>query len=55
MQKKRWFFPNEHEGLETAKFIEACKISNKKKMDKNKIKVALFGLGRIGQMHAKFN
>ena len=29
--KKRWFFPNEYEGLETAKFIEACKISNKRK------------------------
>ena len=30
--KKRWFFPNEYEGLETAKFIEACKISNKRKV-----------------------
>ena len=29
--KKRLFFPNEYEGLETAKFIEACKISNKRK------------------------
>ena len=29
--KKRHFFPNENEGLETAKFINACKISSKKK------------------------
>jgi len=29
--KKRNFYPNEDEGLETAKFIEACKISSKKK------------------------
>ncbi len=28
---KRSFFPNENEGLETAKFIEACKVSSKKK------------------------
>jgi predicted dehydrogenase len=30
-KKQRNFFPNEDEGLETAKFIEACKISSKKK------------------------
>jgi predicted dehydrogenase len=29
--KKRFFFPNEDEGLETAKFINACKISSKQK------------------------
>ena len=29
--KKRYFFPNEDEGLETAKFINACKLSSKKK------------------------
>jgi len=29
--KKRYFFPNEDEGLETAKFIDACKKSSKKK------------------------
>ena len=29
--KKRHFFPNEDEGLETAKFIEACKKSSNKK------------------------
>ena len=29
--KKRYFFPNEDEGLETAKFIDACKQSSKKK------------------------
>ena len=29
--KERNFFPNEDEGLETAKFIEACKISSRKK------------------------
>ena len=29
--KQRSFFPNEDEGLETAKFIEACKISSRKK------------------------
>ena len=29
--KKRYFFPNEDEGLETAKFINACKVSSKKK------------------------
>lgn len=29
--KKRHFYPNEDEGLETAKFIEACKISSKRK------------------------
>ncbi|MDA9629452.1 Gfo/Idh/MocA family oxidoreductase [Candidatus Pelagibacter sp.] len=29
--KNRNFFPNEDEGLETAKFIEACKISSRKK------------------------
>ena len=29
--KKRYFFPNEDEGLETSKFINACKISSKKK------------------------
>ncbi len=29
--KKRYFYPNEEEGLETAKFIEACKVSNRKK------------------------
>jgi len=29
--KQRNFFPNEDEGLETAKFIEACKISSRKK------------------------
>ncbi len=29
--KKRYFFPNEDEGLETAKFIDACKLSSKKK------------------------
>ena len=29
--KKRFFYPNEDEGLETAKFINACKISSKKK------------------------
>ncbi len=29
--KKRYFYPNEDEGLETAKFIEACKVSNRKK------------------------
>jgi len=29
--KKRKFYPNENEGLETAKFIEACKISSKRK------------------------
>ena len=28
---KRYFFPNEDEGLETAKFIDACKKSSKKK------------------------
>ena len=27
-------------------------FKQKKKMGKNKIKTALFGLGRIGQMHA---
>ncbi len=27
--KKRYFYPNEDEGLETAKFINACKISSK--------------------------
>ena len=30
-EKKRYFYPNEDEGLETAKFIEACKVSNRKK------------------------
>jgi len=29
--KKRYFYPNEDEGLETAKFISACKISSKSK------------------------
>ena len=29
--KKRYYFPNENEGLETAKFIDACKKSSKKK------------------------
>ena len=29
--KQRNFFPNEDEGFETAKFIEACKISSRKK------------------------
>ena len=29
--KKRYFYPNEDEGLETAKFINACKISSKRK------------------------
>ena len=29
--KKRYFFPNEDEGLDTAKFIDACKKSSKKK------------------------
>jgi len=29
--KKRHFYPNEDEGLETAKFIEACKVSSKRK------------------------
>ena len=29
--KKKFFFPNEDEGLETAKFINACKISSNKK------------------------
>lgn len=29
--KKRYFYPNEDEGLETAKFIEACKVSSKRK------------------------
>jgi predicted dehydrogenase len=29
--KKRYFYPNEDEGLETAKFIYACKISSKNK------------------------
>ena len=28
---KKYFYPNEDEGLETAKFINACKISSKKK------------------------
>ena len=27
--KKRYFYPNEDEGLETAKFINACKVSSK--------------------------
>ena len=30
-KKKRYFYPNEDEGLETAKFINACKISSKRK------------------------
>jgi predicted dehydrogenase len=29
--KKRYFYPNEDEGLETAKFISACKISSRRK------------------------
>ena len=29
--KKRYFYPNEDEGLDTAKFIDACKISSKNK------------------------
>ena len=29
--KKRYFYPNEDEGLETAEFINACKISSKNK------------------------
>jgi len=29
--KKRYYFPNENEGLETAKFIDACKKSSKRK------------------------
>ena len=29
--KKRFYFPNEEEGLETAKFIDACKKSSLKK------------------------
>ena len=29
--KKRYFYPNEDEGFETAKFINACKISSKRK------------------------
>ncbi len=29
--KKRFYFPNENEGLQTAKFINACKLSSKKK------------------------
>ena len=29
--KKRYFYPNEDEGLETAKFISACKISSRSK------------------------
>ena len=29
--KQRSFFPNEDEGLETAKFIDACKVSSRKK------------------------
>ena len=29
--KKKYYFPNEDEGLETAKFIDACKKSSKKK------------------------
>ena len=29
--KNRYFYPNENEGLETAKFIDACKKSNQKK------------------------
>ncbi len=29
--KKRHFYPNEDEGLETAKFINACKVSSKNK------------------------
>ena len=53
-RSKKYFYPNEYEGLETAKFINACKISSKnKEMGKNMINVALFGLGRIGQMHAE--
>ena len=31
--KKRFFYPNEDEGLETAKFIDACKISSKRKFN----------------------
>ena len=29
--KKKYFYPNAEEGFETAKFINACKISSKKK------------------------
>jgi predicted dehydrogenase len=29
--KKRYFYPNEDQGLETAKFINACKVSSKNK------------------------
>ncbi len=29
--KKKYFYPNEDEGLETAKFINACKVSSKNK------------------------
>ena len=29
--KKRYFFPNEDEGYETAKFINACKVSSRRK------------------------
>ena len=29
--KRRYFYPNEDEGLETAKFISACKISSRRK------------------------
>ncbi len=29
--KRRYFYPNEDEGLETAKFINACKVSSKSK------------------------
>ena len=31
ISKKRYFYPNEDEGLETAKFINACKVSSKNK------------------------
>ena len=30
-RSKKNFYPNEYEGLETAKFINACKISSKNK------------------------
>ena len=30
-KKKKYFYPNEDEGFETAKFINACTISSKKK------------------------
>ena len=40
-------------GWKPQSLLKRVKFQIKKSVDKNKIKIALLGLGRIGQMHAK--